>query len=127
MNEDILDYIEELGPIDEYRSPEFVEESVKELKKVQQELQTKFQKCSLGREQFLFTLEVVQRILNAGRKRASNCELQFSGLACENIDIYYLISEWIEFARNKVRNQPFMEPDCEAKNIERSYDLSLSC
>ena len=116
MNEDIIDYIENLGPIAEYRSPVFVEESVKELKKVQEELQTKFKRCSPGREQFLFTLEVVQRILNVGRKRASGCELQFSGLACENIDIHCLIGEWIEFASNKVRSQPCTEPDGEANN-----------
>lgn len=115
MNEDILDYIEDLGPIREYRSPEFVQESVKELKKVQKELQAKFDQCSPGRDQFLFTLEVVQRILNAGRQRASDCELQFSGLACENVDIHYLINEWIEFACNKVRNQPSTEHDYAAK------------
>lgn len=111
MNGDIMEYIEELGPISEYRSPRFAERSVRKLKEVQKELQTKFEKCSPGREQFLFTLEVVQRILNAGQKRASHCELQFSGLACENVDILFMANEWIKFASDKVRNQPSAEAE----------------
>ena len=101
MNSEAIAVLESLGPICEYRcSPEQAEQAVERMQGAIESLRRGLKAKPSEREQFLYALEVIAAMVSLMSSRASVCELQHEALACENVDLRWATTKWIEFVRD---------------------------
>lgn len=102
MNHNLLETLESLGPLEKYRQAGEVEEYVRKVEIMMRSLQGEFQTLPSERERIKYVLETLEKMLLTARRRACDCELQMP-LACENVDVFHVMAEWLAFARESFK------------------------
>lgn len=99
---DPLIALEDLGPIDTYRTAEHAAEAVRRIDAAQAAFRAGMETCLSDRDRARYALEVTEALIAMTRKRACTCELMHDELACENVDMFQVLADWLEYAKERV-------------------------
>lgn len=99
---DPLVALDDLGPIDAYRTADHAAEAARRIEAAQAAFRAGFEQCRTDRERARYALEVTESLITMSRKRACNCELMHNELACENVDMFQVLADWLDFAKARV-------------------------
>lgn len=98
MSYDPLEVLASLGPLEEYRQAGKINIYMKNIQKMMAALQNESRSLPSERQQVVYMLDIFEKMLITARHRACDCEAQRS-LACENVDVFHIMAEWIDFNR----------------------------
>lgn len=95
--------LESLGALAAYRSDSRGADSAAEtVKDAIQALRREFDEKSSERDQFAHGLQVTKKLLEIIWRRSGECMSQHREVSCENVDFYYVPSEWIQFVEARL-------------------------
>lgn len=102
MNTDLFSTIDALGSICEYRAPDKLAEVLGRIQTEVGSLQGECSEQATERDRFLYALDILDKMVLTVRVRASKCELQHAELACENVDLFQILVDWIDFMKKEL-------------------------
>jgi hypothetical protein len=92
--------LDDLGSVHQYRQPDAAAAASEKIRKTIEDFRGELAKFQTDNDRFAYALEVLEKLVGTMRERASVCELQHPDLACENLDLYHVVSGWIYAVRN---------------------------
>lgn len=96
MEKDPLQLLDSLGSLEEYREIGEVKEYVKKVRSLMEELQAEYEKQPSEASRCVYLLDVLKKMIEVARHKACACDLH-----CKNVDIFYVMDEWVNFSKNK--------------------------
>ena len=106
MPEYSFNVLENLGPLCKYRQPENLQKEWEKVDSLVKTLQEEFLSIEDDRGRLFFALDTARKILLTAQKRADDCQIDHPGLACENIDIFSVMVNWLEFTKGHIDDKP---------------------
>ena len=102
VNQQPLEFLRTLGSVCQYRDPDHIERAVKQIGTALSGLEAELASQDSPRDRSLFALDVMAELLTISRSRASACEQLYPDVACENLDMSWIMGEWIRIARERI-------------------------
>jgi hypothetical protein len=87
--------------LEEYRRGGEVEKYVRNVHMMMAALQAESESLPTERQRIAYMLDVFERILLTARSRSCKCETRLA-LGCENVDIFHVMGEWLEYNRKSL-------------------------
>ncbi len=98
MKYDQLQALESLGTLNQYRQAGEVEKFAATAQTMLESLEAELEKQPSETQRAVFVLEVLERMLLTARERSCDHEISLC-TACENIDIYHVMGEWLTYGK----------------------------
>jgi len=101
--EDPGEKLSSLGRVCSYRADfDRAQAAVELISEAYDGFQAQFEEKQTTEERALFALDVVQMMLLVSRERAGDCIGQHEDIACENLDMFDLLGDWVAYTRTHV-------------------------
>ncbi len=105
MHPDLIEVLNALGPVSDCHDAAQCQEVWQTLEAAMQASRTKLSRLTNHQQRFLYVLDVCDGLLLVSRSRSSPAQARLRTPAVENLEIHWLITEWIKFARQKLARQ----------------------
>ena len=101
MSRQLFDLIENFEFSKTCNTPSAVKGHWSSLVKAKKQFEKELDSQQTSREQMLFTLDVIEKLVLSCTDRSTQCELtKFTG-NCDNQESYHVLQEWIQLARQR--------------------------